>query len=163
MIDEAQDLIRENYLIFIDSILKEGLESGTWTMLGDFENQAIYTRDIDHMDILENQASFARVGIRDNCRNTPDICDYVSSITDLDPPYRKTRRQSNNHRPEILYYTNKDEQTDQLISLLQGLTDEAMPSGQTVVLGPTRRGAAYQLLKPGYHKLPYTVHPFNLK
>ena len=163
VIDEAQDLIRENYLMFIDSILKEGLESGTWTMLGDFENQAIYTRDIDHMDILENQASFARVGIRDNCRNTPDICDYVSSITDLDPPYRKTRRQSNNHRPEILYYTNKDEQTDQLISLLQGLTDEAMPSGQTVVLGPTRRGAAYQLLKPGDHKLPYTVHPFNLK
>lgn len=42
IVDETQDVLRHNYLDFIDLSLKGGLNAGKWKFFGDFEKQAIY-------------------------------------------------------------------------------------------------------------------------
>src|SRR5205807_797532 len=42
IVDEAQDLLKENYLDFLDLSLKGGLATGRIRLFGDFEKQAIY-------------------------------------------------------------------------------------------------------------------------
>ena len=43
VVDEAQDILRGEYLDFLDLSLKGGLASGQWRFFGDFEKQAIYS------------------------------------------------------------------------------------------------------------------------
>jgi broad-specificity NMP kinase len=54
VLDEAQDLIRENYLVIFDWLLKGGLSGGRWLAFGDFERQAIYKAGskADEVDLL---------------------------------------------------------------------------------------------------------------
>ncbi len=54
VLDEAQDLIRENYLVIFDWLLKGGLSGGRWLAFGDFERQAIYKPNskADEVDLL---------------------------------------------------------------------------------------------------------------
>lgn len=42
VIDEAQDLLRNNYLDLFDLLVDGGLGNGRWRMFGDFEQQAVY-------------------------------------------------------------------------------------------------------------------------
>jgi hypothetical protein len=44
IIDEGQDLIREEYLNLFDSMVTGGLANGNWEIYGDFERQAIFAQ-----------------------------------------------------------------------------------------------------------------------
>ena len=52
IIDEGQDLIREEYFGLFDSMLKGGLANGKWEIYGDFESQAIYSQ-LSKKEMLE--------------------------------------------------------------------------------------------------------------
>ncbi|MBK6973908.1 MAG: DEAD/DEAH box helicase family protein [Sterolibacteriaceae bacterium] len=43
IVDEAQDLMRDEYLDVLDLVLKDGLAGGQWALFWDFERQAIYS------------------------------------------------------------------------------------------------------------------------
>ena len=76
VIDEAQDLIKENYIIVIDALLKGGLKKGKWFFFGDFDFQTIYNRESSYELVqsrLEDEAGFAVFNLTVNCRNTPNI------------------------------------------------------------------------------------------
>jgi hypothetical protein len=45
VIDEAQDLLEDEYLDVLDLLVKGGLAGGRWAFFGDFERQAIYISD----------------------------------------------------------------------------------------------------------------------
>ena len=45
VIDEAQDLLEEEYLDVFDLLLKGGIAAGKWVFFGDFERQAIYVSE----------------------------------------------------------------------------------------------------------------------
>lgn len=84
IIDEAQDLMSEEYLICIDTMLKKGIARGKWDFFGDFNKQAIYTKDMvesDFMDMLEERTSYIRYKLTTNCRNTQYICDQIKIVT----------------------------------------------------------------------------------
>ncbi|MEK6616972.1 MAG: NERD domain-containing protein, partial [Bacteroidota bacterium] len=44
IIDEGQDLIRDEYLNLFDAMLNGGLSNGNWEIYGDFERQAIFAQ-----------------------------------------------------------------------------------------------------------------------
>lgn len=75
IIDEAQDLITDEYIDVFNSILKGGISEGKWTFYGDFNNQAIYADNKEKiLDILRKNSFFVNVPeLTINCRNTQKI------------------------------------------------------------------------------------------
>ena len=82
IIDEAQDLISEEYLMVFDHVLKGGLIGGRWSFFGDFENQNIYGEK-NNLVLLEPYP-FSRYKPLDvNCRNTIEIMNKNSVLTSV--------------------------------------------------------------------------------
>lgn len=75
IIDEAQDLITDEYIDVFNAILKGGLSDGKWTFYGDFNNQSIYANNKEIiLDILRTKSFFVNVPeLTINCRNTQKI------------------------------------------------------------------------------------------
>jgi superfamily I DNA/RNA helicase len=88
IIDEAQDLIKENYLDVFDTILKGGLRDGNFTLYGDFTNQSIYNASKDKLiDLLRSRTYFTTVPeLTVNCRNTQKISFQNHLMTRLPKP-----------------------------------------------------------------------------
>lgn len=99
IVDEAQDILREPYLDFLDLSLRGGLSSGHWRFFGDFENQAIY--DAANISLEEfrvrRAAGVPIYSLRVNCRNTPLVAEWVRVLAKLDPGYNRGRR----HQPNF--------------------------------------------------------------
>ena len=55
MIDEAQDILRSNYVDSLEPLLVGGIGGGTWRLFGDFVNQAIYGAPESPRDLLERR------------------------------------------------------------------------------------------------------------
>jgi DNA polymerase III delta prime subunit len=73
IIDEGQDLFRDNYFQCIDKLLVNGLQNGCWNIYFD-PNQNIYIQDkqIEEMiSALKKYSAFYKLSI--NCRNTRQI------------------------------------------------------------------------------------------
>lgn len=76
VIDEAQDLMTDEYLLVIDALLNGGLKKGEWFFFGDFDFQTIFNSEISGekvIELLEDNANFAVFSLTVNCRNTPNI------------------------------------------------------------------------------------------
>lgn len=88
IIDEAQDLINNNYLDVFDSILKGGLANGNFSFYGDFSNQAIFNNSKNNLiDILKSRAYFSTVPeLTINCRNTRKISYQNTLLTGAKKP-----------------------------------------------------------------------------
>ncbi len=88
IIDEAQDLITENYLQVLDWILKGGIKNGKWTMFGDFTNQAIYINNpLAAKQLLSDYAFYSNVPpLKLNCRNTKKISSQNTLVTGVELP-----------------------------------------------------------------------------
>lgn len=86
IIDEAQDLLTENYLEVFDSMLTGGLKVGAWCCFGDLTGQAIYINDpVKVMSSLSERATFSRYPpLRINCRNTRRIADQNTLLTGVE-------------------------------------------------------------------------------
>jgi len=88
IIDEAQDLLIDNYLEVFDLILKRGIKNGEWTMFGDFTNQAIYINNPEKSkNLLEKRSCFIKLpSLKINCRNTKKISLQNTLVTGIDKP-----------------------------------------------------------------------------
>ncbi len=137
IIDETQDLLRNNYLDFIDLSLKGGLSAGKWKLFGDFEKQAIYD---SNAEISINEAISTRLGnapryaVRINCRNTPRIATLVHLLGDLNPEYSKILRPDDGVEPEIVYYADTGDQKKRLLQTVQKLKRDGFSGTEIVVL-----------------------------
>lgn len=84
IIDEAQDLMSDAYLLVLDQILVGGLEKGMWYFFGDMENQNIFMKDLEddreEDRFSEISAYAAKFRLRENCRNTPKIIQEMDRI-----------------------------------------------------------------------------------
>jgi hypothetical protein len=89
IIDEAQDIITSNYLEVMDAILKGGIKNGTWSMFGDFTNQAIYiNKPNEAIELLRSRACFSIAPkLTVNCRNTAQIAKQNTLLSGIDIPH----------------------------------------------------------------------------
>lgn len=135
IIDEAQDILKDNYLDFFDLSLKGGLASGKWIMFGDFEKQVIYERDQEIQKKLEERfRTIPRFSLRVNCRNTPRIVEYVHMLGGLTPKYSRIRRPDNNIEPKVVIYKSDQEQKMELEKILNRLVKARVAFSDVVIL-----------------------------
>jgi hypothetical protein len=136
VIDEAQDILRDGYLDFLDLSLKGGLASGRWRMFGDFEKQAIYgSANLSLEKVLDSRAHGAPVySLRVNCRNPPRIAETARLLGGLNPSYTRILRPDNGVEPRILYYKDEAGQEEQLRDTLDRLNKDGFRNGDIVVL-----------------------------
>ncbi len=138
IVDEAQDLLRDSYLDFLDLSLKGGLAGGKLRLFGDFEKQAINDEaDISLQAFKEQRCRDAvTYSLRNNCRNTPRVASLVRLLCDLDPDYRRILRPDNDVEPRTRYYTDESSKERLLIETLEALRQEGFTNDEIVVISP---------------------------
>ncbi|MFZ2630533.1 MAG: ATP-binding domain-containing protein [Desulfosalsimonadaceae bacterium] len=136
VIDEAQDILRTEYLDFIDLCLKGGLRSGRWNIFGDFVYQQIYSAaNIQLDDLIQDRSINAPVftlGV--NCRNTPRIAAYAPLLGGLAPDYSNILRPDDNVKPEIIFTRDAEKQVDLLAGLLERFRLKEKFKGEEIVI-----------------------------
>ena len=121
VIDEAQDLMTDEYLMVIDLLLEGGLKKGQWFFFGDFDFQTIYNREISGekvVELLEDNANFAVFNLTVNCRNTPNIQKEMNKLFNVS----SETLNKNKNMPDV-EYINFNEQEDESIVLTNKLKD----------------------------------------
>lgn len=138
IVDEAQDILRDSYLDFLDLSTRGGLAGGRWKMFGDFTNQAIYgTANLSLDEFRQRRANRASVfSLRVNCRNTPAVAEWVHILAGLRPPYLRVLRPDNGVHPELRFFKEAKDQAVLVSNILVTLDREGYSGKDVVLLSP---------------------------
>lgn len=176
IVDEAQDLLREPYLDFLDLSLRGGLAAGRWRFFGDLDRQSIYAEEQADRQASQRRLPGATFDLRINCRNTPRIANYVELLGQLRPPYTRVRRPDNGVVPRVLPYADANHQRELLAAELGRLNKTVFRLEDIVILSSRsdETCAAAGLAEPWAHrvaplrgltaagKIPYcTIHAYK--
>ncbi len=116
IVDEAQDLIRDEYLDLFDLLLNGGLAGGKWAFFGDFERQAIYLPDLEYgaskaLQKLKVRATdYTTFSLRINCRNAEPIAQTLTLTSGLTPGYKSVLHDIENSEVDPYFYSTNSEQ-----------------------------------------------------
>ena len=140
ILDEAQDLMTEQYLEILDLILSGGLDDGNWYFFMDAERQNIFHAGISYDGIkkmLKDRSVFyARFELKDNCRNS------VSIIKEIDNLFGSTTRYPDVEEkgaPVIRRTYKKDkDQATKLVAVIQDLISNSISPEAITILSPYR-------------------------
>lgn len=136
IVDEFQDLCTEEYLLFFDKILKNGLMDGKFTFYGDFSRQALYKENAS-LSILKNFAFFARKHLSINCRNTLFIGNELVNITGYKD--KQYRLKITGEPVDFYEWHSEEEQICKLIATIKELKKKGFDASSITVLSPKRR------------------------
>ena len=136
VVDEAQDVLRHNYLDFLDLLLVGGLSAGKWKLFGDFEKQAIYgSANLTTTDFVARLAAVpAEYRLRTNCRNTPSIAAAAQHLGGLSPGYSRVLREHDGIEPIYMFYRDRQEQSKFLEEALSKLYADGFRGDDIVIL-----------------------------
>lgn len=135
IIDEGQDLIREEYLSLFDSMLKGGLAHGQWEIYGDFERQAIFAQLSKEkmFSLIEQITKPTNFFLQRNCRNTKQIGEETSLISGFaKPPFLLEHLEG--IPVEYAFYNNQKEQKELLESQLKMLSKIGLPLNELIII-----------------------------
>ena len=156
IVDEAQDLITEEYLDVIDLLLEGGLAAGHWVMFGDFERQAIYTNKdlgtgLPMLEILKKRVPVSfYFPLRVNCRNAEAIAVGLELACRLEPGYSRILHQGQSAEIEVEFYQSRDEQMLHLRRYLQALQSTFLPHEIAILSAQSDQNCcAWQLSQQG--------------
>ncbi len=137
-VDEAQDILRPEYLDVLDLVLRGGLSAGHWRFFGDFESQMLYGQDTGALiGIIQSRLGGApQFGLRVNCRNTPRIAALAHLLGYMDPGYSRVLRPDNGLEPHVSYYAKPSQQGRALVAILERLYAESLSPSDIAVLSP---------------------------
>lgn len=151
IIDEGQDLIREEYLGLFDSMLTSGLANGNWEIYGDFERQAIFAQlsKSEMLDLLKAFGHHSKHLLRINCRNTKEIGEETSLISGFEkPPFLLEYLEG----LPVAYHFYRDEahQKQILSEQLKKVADESLSFNEMAILSPRKFENSCMKSFPGY-------------
>lgn len=162
VVDEAQDVLKDPYLDFLDLSIKGGLASGRWRFFGDLERQSIFGSDVDvGLLVATRLRNATRYALRVNCRNTPRVAEYVHILGGLTPRYSRIRRHDDGIEPDIKRYDTSTSQRGLLAKAIHDLTSEGYANEDIVILSSLaeEKGAAATLTNGWLEKLsPLTAN-----
>lgn len=139
VMDEAQDLLEDEYLDVLDLILKGGLAGGRWALFGDFERQAIYMSEggagvSKALEALSGRAPIhAKYSLRINCRNAGPIAETLVITSGLAPGYKRVLHDNDGSDVDPLFYSSASDQEKQLAYAI-GKLKETFRAGEIMVL-----------------------------
>jgi len=134
IIDEAQDLMTEEYLDVMDLALEGGLAGGRWAMFGDFEHQAIYARlqagtATDLVQLLKRRSPYHfTFPLRVNCRNAEEIAIGLELMCQIHPGYSRILNTGMHADIEAHFYESQERQLSLLKGTLKALLQNFLPS-----------------------------------
>lgn len=141
IVDEAQDLLTDDYLEVFDATLLRGIGLGKWSMFGDFSMQSIYTESITGeqlMERLDEVTSYARFKLTRNLRSTKQICDAVCIASGFQPA-REPWAFTDGMPVDWQTWNTEEEEAEKLSLILQNLKNEGVFSGDITILSPKDR------------------------
>jgi len=139
IVDEGQDLIREEYLKLFDSMVTGGLQNGNWEIYGDFERQAIYAQltRTEMLDLLKDSGQHSNFLLKINCRNTKQVGEETSLISGFEkPPFLLEHLEG--IPVEYIFYNDETHQKTLLSQQLQKLSSNKIPLNELVILSPRK-------------------------
>jgi len=157
VVDEVQDVAREQYLHLLDLMVAGGLENGRLLFFGDFERQSIFENEAGRERLRAVTPHLAGFKLMQNCRNLPRIGYQVNLLSHLQPGYQHFRRLDDGIDPIFYQYQSGDDQSALLVAAIRNLKDEGYELNEIVVLSPSRDGSTAattedrwlrQILKP---------------
>ncbi len=140
VVDEAQDLLKDNYLDVFDCILKRELTKGSWYFFLDSEKQNLFNplkSNADMMDMLEDRdCYFTKYTLFDNCRNSISIIKTIDKVFGTETKYKN----SDEIGPEVIIkqYKKENDQLKYLESILMNLEKENISKDSITILSPLR-------------------------
>jgi superfamily I DNA/RNA helicase len=139
ILDEGQDLIRENYLDVLDLLIKGGLKEGEWQIFCDLKYQSIYSDQSreEMLKLLANRAQFASFRLTKNCRNSRYIAEHALILSRAD---RDAYRVSEVEGLPVDYYFFDDESDmcNKVMNVWKKLKDGGISPDSLTILS-TRR------------------------
>lgn len=124
LVDEAQDLLTDNYLDVLDLLVAGGLAGGRWAFFGDFERQAIFLTGggISAASMLEalrdrapNHTNFT---LRINCRNAGPIAETLTLACNVRPGYSRFLHEMEGASVHPRFWRNREIQEELLESAI---------------------------------------------
>ncbi len=151
IVDEAQDILRPEYLDYLDLCLAGGMATGSWNMFGDFVYQQIYSAaDMQLEEFIRARSVNTPVytlGI--NCRNTPRVAAYAPLLGGLSPDYQKILREDDNIKPELIFFKDDQQQKVKLSQLLMRFREKEKFKGtEIIILSPSAASCCAATLSP---------------
>ncbi len=139
IVDEAQDLINDEYLDIFSLMVNGGLSSGNWMMFGDFFAQRIYTEknEDESIEAIKSKAgiNIPECRLDKNIRNASDVALAAVGLSGLnEKPFsiqNKTRV-----GVEINWYKNESEQITQIKKAFKYFTKRKYSNDSILVLSP---------------------------
>ena len=147
IVDEAQDLLRPDYLDALDLSLTGGLAGGVYRFFGDFGRPGL--DDSAGHEEGDSAAALAallapggtcagavRYDLRVNCRNTPRVAQLACTCDGVARGYSRVRRPDDESEPQIRYWRDGEQQARLLTDALLELDEQGFAGRRTVVLSP---------------------------
>lgn len=141
LVDEAQDILSDDYLDVLDLLVKGGLAGGQWALFGDFEYQAIYlvggaSTATSMLDTLRQRAPhYANFTLRVNCRNAGPIVETLTLACNVRPGYSRFLHEMEGAAVDPYFWSTGDGQEELLKAGVSELR-RAFHSNEIVVLSP---------------------------
>ena len=131
IIDEGQDLMNMTAYLCIGEFIKDGWESGKWTIYYD-PNQNIFGTDEEFNEVWNalRRSSFV-YPLTTNCRNTKQIAQGNYAVTHVyKPKYMRAEGE------DIVYktYSSKDAEADMVFNEIRRLRSEGISKKDIVIL-----------------------------
>lgn len=131
IIDEGQDLLRGDYLLCINKLIKGGIDKGNWLIFYD-PNQNIYGDSNSLKQSLEYLKGLsASYKLTINCRNTKQIADTNSLISGI-PNIGRTK--VSGQKVKYFSYHDKEEEFAILKDVVITLQNEGIAGGDYIIL-----------------------------
>lgn len=140
VVDEAQDLLTQANLMFLNECVAGGIRDGRWVIFGDFENQRIQlSSGTDAPHALLEETAGARVferRLRRNCRNTRSVAGFAEKVAQLPPEYkyRSCLRAEEGAPPTIVTAEDTEASATALAQVLSDLLNDGFRADEIVVL-----------------------------
>lgn len=139
ILDEGQDLIRENYLDVLDLLIKGGLKEGEWQIFCDLKYQSIYSdqsREV-MLNLLANRAQFASFRLTKNCRNTRYIAEHALILSRADKDaYRVS--EVDGLPVDYYFFDDENDMCHKVMSVWKKLRGEGVITDSLTILSPRR-------------------------
>jgi Nuclease-related domain/UvrD-like helicase C-terminal domain/IstB-like ATP binding protein len=136
IIDEAQDILRDEYLDVLDLALRGGLAAGQWRVFGDFERQSLYrsaTLSLDEFGARRGGHP-PRFHLGNNCRNAPRIVEFIRLLGRLDSGYARVLRPDTGSDPRIKFQSAPEAGCELLAETLADLYRDGFTGQDIAVL-----------------------------
>jgi hypothetical protein len=143
VLDEAQDLLSENYLAVLNETVEGGLANGRWSFFGDFSGQTIFNSNSTG-DAVSALASYTenitRYTLTRNCRNTRQIAEAMAGL-DKSLENKLPEYEDNPEGPEVIHHTCKSPEHEKLLlvtELERLVKKERVKTREITILSPHR-------------------------